>query len=308
MIEDLEVLARLLPWVMRVREGVSVSEVCERFGLDPDRLERLLDEGLMIGVAPFSPNEYLDCQIIEGRVVAQPYAGLDAPPRPTVAEAARAYQAADAVLRILDDEHAVALAGARDALSSFLIDAGLEPSALQADLALPGSDQVPELRRAAADEIRVRITHRKPGADEVTRLVDPYGVFVQDRAWYLDAFDHHSDERRTFRVDRIRTVTRTQEPASRAAMRTRLQVEPSEDAISITLRVEPPARWLAEQISSEDREELSDGSLRLRLRTDDVAWMVPLVCSAGPAVRIEEGEELRIAVRGALEAARSYYA
>jgi hypothetical protein len=90
--DRIKTLVQLLPWLVRHKGGVPVEEVCARFGLTEAELEETLDEGLMVGVAPFSPLDYLDCQIIDGMVHAMPYEGLDAPLQPSLSEAAAAYQ------------------------------------------------------------------------------------------------------------------------------------------------------------------------------------------------------------------------
>jgi predicted DNA-binding transcriptional regulator YafY len=53
---------------------------------------------------------------------------------------------------------------------------------------------------------RVRIEHARPGGEPTTREVDPYGLVVHHRRWYLVGHDHRRDGIRTFRVDRISTV------------------------------------------------------------------------------------------------------
>jgi len=58
------------------------------------------------------------------------------------------------------------------------------------------------LATAVRERRRVRIEHR-----ELLRDVDPYGLVVHARRWYLVGHDHLRDGLRTFRVDRIGTVS-----------------------------------------------------------------------------------------------------
>ncbi|MFP5224270.1 MAG: helix-turn-helix transcriptional regulator [Actinomycetota bacterium] len=304
--DRLRTLVQLLPWLMRHPDGVPVQEVCSRFGLTEDELEQTLDDGLMVGVAPFSPLDYLDCQIIDGTVHAIPYEGLDVPLQPSVTEAAAAYQAADMVLPLLAD-HREALEGAKQALHAFLTKRGVDPDALQADLDLPGASMVPQLRAAAADGVQVRVVYRKPGDQERDRTLDPYGVFVQDRAWYLDAFDHLTGERRTFRLDRIREVERLDEKASQAPMRTGFNIEPSQAAQRIVLACRPESAWIADSLHVAACEAKEDGSLRIELNADETDWLVPILVNAGPGVQILEPETLRDRVVAVLRATLSNY-
>jgi predicted DNA-binding transcriptional regulator YafY len=50
---------------------------------------------------------------------------------------------------------------------------------------------------------RVRIEHTRPEGRRTTRDVDPYGLVVHGRRWYVVGHDHLRDAVRTFRVDRI---------------------------------------------------------------------------------------------------------
>lgn len=62
------------------------------------------------------------------------------------------------------------------------------------------------LAAAARARRRVRIEHTRPGGERTTRDVDPYGLVVHHRRWYLVGHDDRRDGIRTFRVDRIATA------------------------------------------------------------------------------------------------------
>jgi predicted DNA-binding transcriptional regulator YafY len=72
----------------------------------------------------------------------------------------------------------------------------------------PGPDPESTLTLAAAVRAghRVRIEHRRPDARTLVREVDPYGLVVHGRNWYLVGHDHLRGEVRTFRLDRITGV------------------------------------------------------------------------------------------------------
>lgn len=71
--------------------------------------------------------------------------------------------------------------------------------------AVPVPDPEVALTLAAAvrSRTRVRIDHTRPGGEPTTRELDPYGLVVHNRRWYLVGRDHLRGEVRTFRVDRI---------------------------------------------------------------------------------------------------------
>jgi predicted DNA-binding transcriptional regulator YafY len=68
-----------------------------------------------------------------------------------------------------------------------------------------GPDPESTLTLAAAVRAgrRVRIEHTRPAGRPVVREVDPYGLVVHGRHWYLVGHDHLRDDVRIFRLDRI---------------------------------------------------------------------------------------------------------
>jgi predicted DNA-binding transcriptional regulator YafY len=76
-----------------------------------------------------------------------------------------------------------------------------------------GGDASPWLARleqAVADQATIALTYRKLEADESERrVVDPYGISYANGLWYLNGYCHLRQDRRSFRVDRIRDLERT---------------------------------------------------------------------------------------------------
>lgn len=68
---------------------------------------------------------------------------------------------------------------------------------------VPDPEVALTLAAAVRSRTRVRIDHTRPGGEPTTRELDPYGLVVHDRRWYLVGRDHLRGEVRTFRVDRI---------------------------------------------------------------------------------------------------------
>jgi len=67
----------------------------------------------------------------------------------------------------------------------------------------PEPDLALTLAAAVRARRRVRIDHRRPGGERTVREVDPYGLVVYARRWYLVGHDHLRGAVRTYRVDRI---------------------------------------------------------------------------------------------------------
>jgi predicted DNA-binding transcriptional regulator YafY len=62
------------------------------------------------------------------------------------------------------------------------------------------------LGSAVARRHRVGLTYRSWRGSESDRDLDPYGLVFHAGRWYVTGHDHASDEIRTFRLDRIRSV------------------------------------------------------------------------------------------------------
>ncbi|WP_163875699.1 helix-turn-helix transcriptional regulator [Paenibacillus favisporus] len=68
-----------------------------------------------------------------------------------------------------------------------------------------------QLEQAILDGQTLLIAYRKENSDSAKeRSIDPYGLTLRRNEWYLIAFCHQSSEIRTFRVDRIESVFRTE--------------------------------------------------------------------------------------------------
>ena len=167
------------------------------------------------------------------------------------------------------------------------------------------SDVALLLAEAVRRRLRVRFAYTAFGGEETTREVSPHGLVVHSGRWYLPAFDHGRDARRTFRVDRMRSVSladgRWRPPpkgfdavssVSRSLARVPWRWEcvvlldlPLDEA---TRRVPPT---LAELV------EAGEGRTQLRMRVDSLEWMAGVLARLGCGFSIEAPAELRDAVR-----------
>jgi predicted DNA-binding transcriptional regulator YafY len=105
--------------------------------------------------------------------------------------------------------------------ASFRADAQAAASAVMIDAARWGArpDQPPvhleALRKAVIESVRVRLTYGDRLGTVTERVIDPLGVVQKDRVWYL--VGGMEDGVRPFRVDRVRSVVRIDQPAVRPA-------------------------------------------------------------------------------------------
>ncbi|MFT2015923.1 helix-turn-helix transcriptional regulator [Streptomyces sp. 796.1] len=71
----------------------------------------------------------------------------------------------------------------------------------------PGTGVLLALARASRARTTVGISHRSWRQEPTNRDVDPYGVVFHTGRWYVVGHDHLRDSLRTFRMDRITSVT-----------------------------------------------------------------------------------------------------
>ena len=114
--------------------------------------------------------------------------------------------------------------------------------------------------------------------------MDPRGVVTSRGSAYLAAWCHSAEDDRLFRLDRIHAAVVLDEPATHAA-----PPDLSDDlfgfadeAVRVTLRLQPEAVWVVEYYQVEETRPQSDGSLEVDLMVADRRWLERLVLRLAP--------------------------
>ncbi|MBE7324457.1 WYL domain-containing protein [Nocardioides sp. Y6] len=161
--------------------------------------------------------------------------------------------------------------------------------------------------QALREERQLRLSYWVPSRDEVSeRTVDPVRVAEVNGVAYLEAWCHSAEDRRVFRLDRMQQVE-LGSPADRAAPVTEETLSAelfrfSEEALTVTLRLAPKARWVPEYYPVEEVRDLADGHLEVDLRVLDVAWLRQLVLRLAPHATVVGPESVRDDLRAAVDA------
>ena len=71
----------------------------------------------------------------------------------------------------------------------------------------PDTDTLLAMGEAVRRRTRVRLRYLSWREEESERELDPYGVVFHSGRWYVTGHDHHRGELRTFRLDRVRSVS-----------------------------------------------------------------------------------------------------
>jgi len=143
------------------------------------------------------------------------------------------------------------------------------------------------LERAVADRRQVRLAYWVPARDEESeRVVDPRGVVTVQGVDYLDAWCHTAEAPRSFRLDRVREAVVLDSEVTVPVDRPRDLAEgfftAADDVRTVTLRLAPEARWVAEYYSVTAERPQQDGSLEVDLVVADTRWLTRLLLRVAP--------------------------
>ena len=191
---------------------------------------------------------------------------------------------------------------------------------------LPGShkryaavrETIEALNEAVLSRRTLRIRYHTGGSGALRwRRLDPYRVWYRSGGLYVIGHDHHTQEIRTFAVERIRKAElsdkRFSVPASfdfDAYTSSSFGVI-AEPASAVRIRFDPRWRTLVEERSwhpSQKLEALPDGGVELRMEVGGTAELCNWVLSFGSGAEVMEPPSLRETVRREIEASASRYA
>lgn len=280
----------LVPWIAE-RDGPTVAEICARFGMTRAQLLADLDVVLLVGLHPFTPDEYVDVVVEDNRVWIHLLPGSFARPLRLTPEQGVALVAAGSTLLALPGVEADgALARGLAKLRALLAVEGDEALAIEVGPA-PGQT-LALLQQAANARRQIEIDYYTYGRDErKVRVVDPYLVHADQGQWYLTGFCHLAGAERLFRIDRIAEARLLEggfdppvDPPDPVIFHTR------PDDPWVTLELDQAAAWVVDQYVVESVEHLDSGRLRVRLAVSAPAWLERLLVRLGPAVTIVEAD------------------
>lgn len=302
----LERILTLVPWVV-AHPGVTVKEVCERFGVTREELLADLDLLFVCGLPPFGPGDLIEA-FVDGETVHIDMADyLARPLRLTRWEALTLLVMGSAIASLPGLEEAVSLRSATEKLEAAVAPGDAQTAKdlaerVAIDLERQSVGILGALRLAIEQRRRVRMAYFSFGRNEMTeRTVCPLVVFSGMGNWYLEALDGLSGEDRVFRIDRIRELVPAGErcaedaPARREPP-ARLFV-PSEHDLEAVIEITPRAAWVREVTPYESAEEMKGGRVRLVIRTPHLAWLERLMLRLGEDGRAVSPPELAAGVK-----------
>lgn len=281
----------MLPWLME-RGEANLADMAKRFRLSERELVADLELASVCGLPPFV-DEMIDVFVDDGMVYAGVPRLFTRPMRLTAPEGFALVAACRAALELpgADPQGPLSRALAK-------LEAALGDAELQVELAAPdGSD---ELAAAAGRGEVVALRYWAAGTDTVSeRRVAPRAVFSDRGNWYLLADDLArgvgGDAERTFRIDRIESVSPTGETV--AARDVELPGEwftGQDDSITVVrLRVQPRGTWIVERYPVRAVSAGPEGTTDVELAVVSERWLAKLLLRLGPDATVLDPVEWR---------------
>ncbi len=298
-------LAGILIEAARTGSKLSVTQVLENLQISETELREDID---VLNVVNFGGGSYVLYAEVSGDTIEvdpEPYGDNFAKPARLLPLEAKALVAA---IDLLGDHVAAgSLQSARDKIVEAL---GRDPATDGLQITTAGGDDS-QIARVVSDAIVDRklleLEYYKENEDVfTTRRIEPYQLLNGQQGWYVHSFDIERDAPRSYRLDRIKSVTiedETFEPRPGVEPDVRGWPKTGEVETSRTARVwisPERARW-----AREDRrvvDELKDGAVVVNLHYAGEDWLAREILKEGGDAVVLEPDDARRAV---LEAAES---
>jgi predicted DNA-binding transcriptional regulator YafY len=274
--------------------GACVDEVVERFGGGRDEILRDLDTLGYCGLPGYGGGDLVEVTVFGERVSVRMADFFARPLSLSVKEAVTLLLAARAFAGVEALPGSAPLRRAAGKLEALL---GADP-ALAIDLDGDGGEHLDEAQRAIAERRVVRLVYRSDSRGETAeRLVEPWALTGSGGAWYLQGWCRVADGPRDFRLDRVRTLEVTDEPAPAPQTSPDPPVYvPGAGDPAVALDLDAAAAWLAEWLVT-DAVEHRRHATRATFRAATLEWAARLVLGLAGHARVVSPPELAAQVR-----------
>ena len=292
----------IVPYLVQ-HPGSALPDVATAFGVPETQLRRDLDLLFMSGLPPYGPGDLIDVDVDEdGRVWISMADHFSRPLKLTRTEALAIYLRGTELLATPGMPDAPALAKAMEKLRDSLGPETLQEAETRIEVLRSGRapEHLDALRAAAQEHHRLAIEYFAASTGEWSRReIDPEEVFSGMGQWYVAAWDVDADAERLFRIDRIRSVTRSGESFTPRGLpgAGRELYSPTGEDVAVRLRLAPAARWVAEYYATTDVVERDDGGVEVTMPARQLGWVARLLLRLGDDAEVVEPTGLRDEMR-----------
>jgi proteasome accessory factor C len=297
-------LLSIIPLIQR-RGGVSLGELQTTLGVSKRELQGDLNAIMLCGVPPYLPNDYISL-FIDNDWVTVDYADHFARPARLTLQEALALRLAIARLQIPEDGALYdASIDLLEALDQIML--GEDMASLEGRIEAPKfealDDRLTALDKAVEARVPVEIVYYSPSKEEVSeRRVRPYGRGNKGGNQYLVAFCEKAEDIRSFRLDRISSITPVESaepfvvPPSfdLGAYVSKIGPKPGEGAKPVRMRFDSAiARFAREDYSDHKVEDAPGGDVVVEFTVGEIPWAVSKALLYAELVEILEPPEAR---------------
>ncbi len=325
----LERILLLVPYCV-AHPGVSISELAQRLGAPEKEILEDLNLLFVCGLPDYTPADLIEVFIDEDRVHIRMADYFARPLRLTRTEAIPLYLKGQALVNLLEG------GGGSDLAELAPLRSGLEKlgrallpqeggvaeltKRIKVQLESGEAQWLPPLRDAVTERRQVDLEYYTYSRDALTRRrVDPYLVFASLGHWYVSGYCHLAQDRRMFRLDRIKTIELTDDrfetpPDGETELPPPLIYVPGPDDMRVRVRVDASvAQWLSEfgwtqgYLRVEESKALRGGRRELVFRTSALPTLEKLLLRLGPGIEVIEPVELADRLRDAAKGILALY-
>lgn len=284
-------LLALIPWISE-RDGPTVDEVCQQFGLAPGALLADLHSLDDVGIHPYLPDDFITVIVEDDRVWIHYADYFRKPLRLTTEEALALVAAGQALRSVTGADPAGPLARGIAKLAASL---QIELDATEVQLGPAPTDTLAVLQQAVAEHRVVEVDYYAHGRNEGThRVIEPAKVFADSGQWYVVGHCRTAGGERVFRIDRIGGASLLQEQFDPPAEPPTLAIfQPRPDDPLVTLRLSARAGWVIEQypvVATRARPAEEGGGWEVDLVVTARPWLERLLLRLGPDAEVVSAE------------------
>jgi proteasome accessory factor C len=321
----LERILLLVPFCV-AHPGVSIAELAKRFGAPEKEIMEDLNLLFVCGLPDYTPADLIEVSLAEDQVYIRMADYFARPLRLTRTEAIPLYLKAQALVNLLQGtedgrsglKELASLRTALEKLGKALLpqEGGVAELTKRIKVQLESGEAkwLELLREAVTERKRIDLEYYTYTRDNMTRRkVDPHLVFASLGHWYFSGFCHLVQDKRMFRLDRIKSIdltTETFEPPADAdaELPPPLVYAPGPDAVLVRIRVATGiSDWLTDYFHMESTKDLRGGRQELTFRVPADRELERLLLRFGSDVEVVEPPELAVRMRTAAEGILALY-
>ncbi len=300
--DKLAFLLSLVPYLMD-HDRVTVAEAAAHFGVSA---QQITDAVNLIGLSgvPGDTAAYLHGDLFEvdydaldrGEIVLMNFVAIDDSPRFSAREAAALIAGLQYLSALPENADRETLAELMGKLSRAASD---EPTRVAVEQS--ASDETVALIRSAMDDkVRIDFDYVNAEGERRRRTVEPFRVESVDATWYLRGWDTDREAPRTFRIDRMSDVARSEAPITHRPDEVQLSdslFQGSGDDLVVTLDVaEAALPLLADYVPEGAASTEAGGRIRTTVRVSHYSGLKRLLAGMAGVATVVEPEAARRAV------------